>query len=194
MIKPIGVTGFARSGKDTFFDLFTKYCSKYNIKTKRIALADNLKNDLKDFVAQNFSVDILNINGKDKEFVRPLMVVYGKLKREFTQGKYWTNKIQYQIDECISNDVIPVITDIRYCEYDEDELFWLKEKNNGLLISITLKNNKPANREEKENIFKIKRQANFKINWKLEPDKNVLYKKYEKKFKEICINAKLPKL
>jgi hypothetical protein len=192
MIKPIGVTGFARSGKDTFFELFNRYCLKNNIKTKRIALADNLKKDLKDFVSQNFSVDILNINGKDKEFVRPLMVVYGKLKREFTEGKYWTNKIQYEIDECISTQTIPVITDIRYSEYQEDELFWLKKKNNGLLVSITLKSNKPANKEEKENIFKIKQQADFKINWKPEPNKDILYKKYENKFKEISANARVP--
>jgi hypothetical protein len=189
MIKPIGITGFARCGKDTFFDLFTKYCDKNNIKTKRIALADLLKNDLKDFVYQNFNLDIWNVDNKNKEFIRPLMLVYGKLRRDSTNGKYWTNKVQNQVDECITNGIIPVITDLRYDEFPEDEYFWLKQKNNGYLVSITLAKNKPANKEERVNITKIKRSADYKIRWKIQPDMDTLYSKYEKYFKEILKNA-----
>lgn len=189
MIKPIGITGFARCGKDTFFELFTKYCNKDNIKTKRIALADLLKNDIKQFVSQNFNIDISNVDNKNKEFIRPLMLVYGKLKRESTDGKYWTNKVQGQLDDCITNSIIPVITDLRYDEYAQDEYFWLKQKNNGYLVSITLAKNKPANKEEKVNITKIKRSADYKIRWKIEPNMDTLYLKYEKHFKEILKNA-----
>ena len=189
MIKPIGITGFARCGKDTFFDLFTKYCDKNNIKTKRIALADLLKNDLKDFVYQNFNLDIWNVDNKNKEFIRPLMLVYGKLRRDSTNGKYWTNKVQNQVDECITNGIIPVITDLRYDEFPEDEYFWLKQKNNGYLVSITLAKNKPANKEERVNITRIKRSADYKIRWKIQPDMDTLYSKYEKYFKEILKNA-----
>lgn len=185
MTKLIGVTGYARCGKDTFFNLFTRYCSKLNIKTKRLALADYLKDDLKDFVNKNFSLDILNIDGKDKEFLRPLMVVYGKLKRECTEGKYWTNKLQQEVEECINNNIIPIVTDIRYMEYTQDEHFWLKNLNNGFLVSINLKGNKPANKEEKLYVTKIKKMADYKINWKVESNMEVLYEKHEKHFKEI---------
>jgi len=189
MIKPIGITGFARCGKDTFFELFSKYCNKNNVKTKRIALADLLKNDLKQFVAQNFNLDISNIDNKNKEFIRPLMLVYGKLKRDSTDGKYWTSKVQNQVEECISNEIIPIITDLRYDEFPEDEYFWLKKKNNGYLVSITLAKNKPANKEEKINITKIKKSADYKIRWKIQPNMEALYSKYEKHFKEILKNA-----
>ena len=189
MIKPIGITGFARCGKDTFFELFTKYCNKNNIKTKRIALADLLKNDIKQFVSQNFNIDISNVDNKNKEFIRPLMLVYGKLKRESTDGKYWTNKVQSQLDDCITNEIIPVITDLRYDEYAQDEYFWLKQKNNGYLVSITLAKNKPANKEERVNITKIKKSADYKIRWRIQPNMENLYSKYEKHFKEILKNA-----
>lgn len=189
MIKPIGITGFARCGKDTFFELFTKYCNKNDIKTKRIALADLLKNDIKQFVSQNFNIDISNVDNKNKEFIRPLMLVYGKLKRESTDGKYWTNKVQGQLDDCITNEIIPVITDLRYDEYAQDEYFWLKQKNNGYLVSITLAKNKPANKEERVNITKIKKSADYKIRWKIQPNMETLYSKYEKHFKEILKNA-----
>jgi len=189
MIKPIGITGFARCGKDTFFELFTRYCNKNNIKTKRIALADLLKNDIKQFVSQNFNIDISNVDNKNKEFIRPLMLVYGKLKRESTDGKYWTNKVQSQLDDCITNEIIPVITDLRYDEYAQDEYFWLKQKNNGYLVSITLAKNKPANNEERVNITKIKKSADYKIRWRIQPNMETLYSKYEKHFKEILKNA-----
>lgn len=189
MIKPIGITGFARCGKDTFFELFTKYCNKNNIKTKRIALADLLKSDLKDFVFQKFNLDICNVDNKNKEFIRPLMLVYGKLRRDSTNGKYWTNKVQNQVDDCITNGIIPIITDLRYDEFPEDEYFWLKQKNKGYLVSITLTKNKPANKEERVNITKIKKSADYKIRWKIQPDMDTLYSKYEKYFKEILKNA-----
>jgi len=189
MIKPIGITGFARCGKDTFFELFSDYCYKNNIKTKRIALADLLKSDLKDFVFQKFNLDICNIDNKNKEFIRPLMLVYGKLRRDSTDGKYWTNKVQNQVDECITNGIIPIITDLRYDEFPEDEYFWLKQKNNGYLVSITLAKNKPANKEEKTNITKIKKSADYKIRWKIEPNMETLFYKYQKHFKEILKNA-----
>lgn len=185
MFKPIGVTGFARSGKDTFYSIFKKYAEEEGYKTQRVALADNLKDDLKDFIQKYFKIDIYNVENKEKEFVRPLMVIYGKLKRESTQGKYWTNKVQAQVDELVKNDIIPVITDIRYMEYEEDEYFWLKQKNNGLLVSINQKSIKPANIEEKTNISKIKKLADFKINWKKEPDRNILFIKYKNKLKKI---------
>ena len=189
MIKPIGITGFARCGKDTFFELFTKYCNKNNIKTKRIALADLLKNDIKQFVSQNFNIDISNVDNKNKEFIRPLMLVYGKLKRESTDGKYWTTKVQGQLDDCITNGIIPVITDLRYDEYTQDEYFWLKQKNNGYLVSITLAKNKPANKDVRVNITKIKKSADYKIRWRIQPNMETLYSKYEKHFKEILKNA-----
>jgi len=191
-MKPIGISGYARVGKDTLFSLFEKYANEINVKVKRVGLADALKKDLKPFIKENFNYDIDNVNDYEKELIRPLMVAYGKCKRSQSLGKYWTSKVQSEIDTCISNNIIPIITDIRYMEYPEDEFFWLKEKNKGILIYLSRLKIKPANIEEKENINLIKKHADYSIKWKTENKNyyNILYKKYYKFIKDIINHAK----
>lgn len=170
----IGISGVATAGKDTLYKLLEKKLLNKNIITKRIALADQLKIDLEPFIKNYIGIDILNASPEEKKIVRGLMVVYGKIKRTQTQGKHWTSIAQKQVDECLNNKIIPIITDIRYSEYKEDELFWLKERNKGFLIHVTRINSDglvipPANLEERKNNPLIKRSADFKIKWRTRP-------------------------
>jgi len=181
----IGISGVATAGKDTLYNLLEKKLYAKNIKTKRIALADQLKKDLAPFIKEYIGVDILTASPEEKKTVRNLMVVYGKIKRNQTQGKHWTSIAQKEIDECLKNKVLPIITDIRYCEYKEDELFWLKNKNNGMLIHVTRVNEDggvipPANHEEKVNNPILKKSADFKLKWKTRPSLEEIQKDSEK--------------
>lgn len=171
----IGISGVATAGKDTLYKLLEKKLLNKNIITKRIALADQLKIDLEPFIKNYIGIDILNASPEEKKMVRGLMVVYGKIKRAQTQGRHWTSIAQKQIDECLNNKIVPIITDIRYSEYKEDELFWLKERNKGFLIHVTRINSDglvipPANLEERKNNPLIKRSADFKIKWRTRPN------------------------
>lgn len=161
------------------------YRSAKNIKTKRIALADQLKKDLAPFIKDYIGIDILTASPEEKKAVRGLMVVYGKIKRNQTQGKHWTSIAQKEIDECLKNKILPIITDIRYSEYKEDELFWLKNKNNGMLIHVTRINDDgsiipPANHEEKVNNPILKKSADFKLKWKTRPSLEEIEKDSER--------------
>ena len=42
----IGLTGVARSGKDTFYSILKRYLEEKSIKSQRLAFADALKNEL----------------------------------------------------------------------------------------------------------------------------------------------------
>ena len=57
----IGLTGPAQSGKDSFFELAKEYFNSFDIRIKRVALADNLKKDLSSFMQDKFNIDILLI-------------------------------------------------------------------------------------------------------------------------------------
>jgi len=185
----IGLTGVARSGKDTFFSILKRYLKEKNIESQRIALADNLKYELGDFVKDKFKIDLAKCDGSDKELVRPLMVSYGKCRRIQTEGKYWTSLVEPKIKDLNKSNVLPIITDIRYIEYKEDEYTWLKA-HNGILIHISRKLDDgtlvpPANIEEKSNDNKLKAVADYSVSWETCQDVNFLYELMQKHLKNI---------
>ena len=51
----IGLSGTARSGKDTFFRLLKKELG--DLDCERVAFADALKNDLRNLLLREFSID-----------------------------------------------------------------------------------------------------------------------------------------
>lgn len=185
----IGITGVARSGKDTFYSIIKKYLKDKNIECERIALADELKKELGDFVDKKFKIDLNKCDGADKELIRPLMVAYGKCRRVQTEGKYWTSLVDSKIKDLKKSNIIPVVTDIRYIEYKDDEYAWLKN-HNGLLIHISRKLDDgsfvpPANIEEKSNDNKLKAVADFAISWDTCQDTNALYEITKKNLDKI---------
>jgi len=166
-LKVIGVSGFARSGKDS---LATYLINKYKGLFKRFALADELKLDLNSFLKEKADISAFTIVPEEKELIRDMMVAYGKIKRHQTQGRYWTGLLQPKINECIANKQIPIVTDIRYDQFPEDECFWLQNYNRGQLIHITRLGTDllalPApNNDEALNNPRLKAKANFYIRW-----------------------------
>lgn len=163
--KVIGVSGCARSGKDTFFNILQKYLPE----VEQVALAYELKKDLDDFLKSKIGISVFTDDTKEKSIIRGLMVEYGKIKRQQTEGTYWTCLAQKKINEILRVNKIPVITDVRYDIYPKDEFFWLKEQNNGILVHVTrLFGNEeipPANEEESINNEKLKTKADFSIKW-----------------------------
>jgi len=189
----IGLTGVAQAGKDSFFLLAKEYFQSLNIHCERIALADNLKNDLKSFIEDKLNINIFNHSKEEKELIRDLMVAYGKIKRQQTEGKYWTNLIKKEIDQKIKDSTIVFVTDIRYAYYPEDELAWLRTYKNNCLIHISRLDKNgliipPRNQEEHENDPILKKNADIKLCWHTSEDillrkkesEEILEKIYEK--------------
>jgi hypothetical protein len=185
----IGITGVATSGKDTLFNLINRFFSERKILTKRYALADFLKKDLEKFIYEKFNINISDISSSDKELIRPLMVAYGKIKRNQTNGRYWIENLNSTIKEDAQDGILPVITDIRYNEYEMDELFWLKKENKGFLVHVSrVFNGKiilPANKEESDNDQRLLSAADYSITWCTESNIDSLYNQYQKNLKEI---------
>ena len=167
----IGISGIAGAGKDLFCKLLLK-----EIQGTRIALADPLKEETRGFILQKYAIDILNCSLEEKNKVRSLLVFHGGIKRYETEGKYWTNKAQKKADACKG---VPIVTDIRYAEYKNDEVHWLKNKNKGVLVHIrkyceieTMNESQvrrvyfdPPNEDEKRNDPKLIEKADYSIEW-----------------------------
>lgn len=168
-MKLIGISAFAaRSGKDTLAKCLQIILAEKGKTSVIRSLATPLKEKTKDFIAEEFGIDIFNCSNEEKEIVRPLLVAYGGGKRKQTKGKYWTRLMEAEIAS-VDNDITIIIPDIRYCEFQGDECEWLKSKGGKLFfVSLLLENGErlpPPNEDEFKNGPILEAAADYKIDW-----------------------------
>lgn len=170
--KVLGISGVARSGKDTFAAILTYKLQQAGKSVKRVAFADPLKADVDTFLTKNLGVSAFTTIPEEKLLIRPMLVWYGDAQRRRTNGRYWIDLAKKTIEE--TNYDYYIITDVRYDVYEKDELYFLKNEVNGVLCHIskylTMPNAErefvsPANDHEVQNDPKIKSASHHKIEW-----------------------------
>ena len=159
--KIIGIAGASRSGKDTLCrSLIRILKEKYNIEAERMSIAgDLIKKNLQNIIMNSVGIDSFTENTEEKELIRPLLVEYGKLMRKWTEGRYFVENFQN------INEKTLIIPDIRYAEYEKDEIHWIRNEVNGYLIFLERENIKDANETEQINNKKLKVLSNCCIYW-----------------------------
>ena len=174
MKNVIGLGGIAQSGKDFFFTNLKK-TTKRNVI--RFAIADELKKELFSLIKNTYNVDIFNCSAEDKEKIRPMLLSHGKIRRNESKGRHWINKISEKVKDAAKDEKnIVVITDIRYDEFAEDEVDWVKKELNGFFVHISKYTEDkgvkvfglPPNEDEAINNPKLIEKADYLIQW---PDK-----------------------
>mgnify|MGYP003326149020 CR=1 FL=1 len=93
----IGVTGFARSGKDTFYNYSTKALNR--AKCYRYAFADALKEECDSFLQANLGISAFTEEAQEKELIRPFLVTYGTEIRRKLDPFCWIKKVEASIEE-----------------------------------------------------------------------------------------------
>jgi Holliday junction resolvase len=157
----IGIAGAARSGKDTLCRGLCRVLSKNGYNGLRRSIAgDTVKKDLKDLIYNKTQIDSFTEDLKTKELIRPLLVEYGNLMRAKTEGRYFIDQFK------IEKDIINIIPDIRYAEYQKDELYWIKNEVKGFLIFIERDGIPDINERERVNNKIIREVADYKLQWK----------------------------
>ena len=173
-MKLIFLSGNAKSGKDLFADNACKYFRQHGLVARKFALADSLKYKLEDFIQDNFGFSSFTKDPSNKELIRPIMISFGCAKRKMSNGRHWIETLSGYIDKHREVIDIGIVTDVRFAEYEDDELKWAK--NNGKLIYIDrkLKNGelvKPVCLDEAVNHPIIKDNSDYKFTWETS-DKN----------------------
>jgi len=179
--KTIGISGVAGSGKDLFFNLLSKHLNDvYGVKCRKLSIAEALKKEVSEWTLEKYGIDCANCSREDKEVVRPLLVFHGTVRRGQTSGRYWIDILDKKIKNLKLDDgEILVITDIRFCQYKEDEVFWLKNELGGTLVHLSnfvrvgsadasppvIIEKGPANDAEKSNDPNLKNLANYSVRW-----------------------------
>ncbi len=153
----IGISGNRCVGKDTFFKILFTFDQRF----RRYAFADSLKQDLSPLFKTQFNIDIFNVESKEKEIIRPIMISYGVAWRNIDIN-HWVKKVYNTIQTQCEN-IIPVITDLRY----KNELEFLREKYGDKLIhiNITRKDSICPTDEELNNLKHISDKADIQIEW-----------------------------
>ncbi len=164
-IKVIGISGFLRSGKDSFFTILNKL---YPDTFKRFAFADTLKWELHEFALSKFGIDVFNCVDKDKSIIRPLMIGLGEARRN-QNPNYWIEALAKSLE---SNDKIAIVTDCRY----ENEVLFFKNKYGSAfkLVEIErLDSGVVPPAEELKNNPKVQKYIDHKISWETVGDNDL---------------------
>ena len=157
----IGICGNARSGKDTFCDFAKKILSKKKVGAARAAFADELKKDLDDLCRHKIGISAFTRDSKEKEIIRPLLVTYGTDVIRKMDENWWIERLEKTLGVHQHMGLIPIITDVRY----ENELDWIRNDHDGVMIHVTRKGIGPANDEEKKNNSILKKKSDYRIMW-----------------------------
>lgn len=156
----IGISGHARSGKDTFGESLVKNLAQIGIKAKTYALATQLKIDIDFLTKGDFGISAFTKDDSEKKIIRPLLVGYGESWRK-ANPDHWIEVL----DSNLEPRTLTIITDVRY----ENEANYVLE-NEGYLLNLkrTLLDGTtigPANSEEELNAPKVLAKANFDLCW-----------------------------
>ena len=175
--KNIGLTGVAGCGKNTIADILTLFFNRLRIPTQQLSIASNLKKELVASSKELYGIDSVDCSREEKDTIRPFLVAHGKIKRNLSNGRHWIEKINKDLNP----EKINIITDVRFDEYEKDETFWIKKEINGILIHGSRYEEvgdervfiQPANKEEEENNPRLKKEADFMLNWPTVADNNL---------------------
>ena len=194
----IGVSGVAGSGKDLFSSSLEKQLVSRGFKILKLSLAAPLKSEVQEWCIQNYGIDSVNCTREDKEKIRDFLVFHGTTKRNATNGRHWVDIINKKIEQEKDNYDYFIISDVRYDDYEEDEVHWLQKEVEGVLIHVQLYwvekrlnglkkvFQEPINSEEERNDPKLLKKCDFDVTWELFEDinKDKYTKEYAVKFVE----------
>lgn len=158
--KLIGISGFARSGKDTFYERCKQILASVGEKSKRYSFADALKSELDELLVKYTGISAFTENNREKEIVRPLLVTYGTDVRRKLNQDCWIEKITAGVNTDLRLNNHVFITDVRFL----NEAKWIKH-NGGILININREGVGPANKDEQEQYELFKDLIDYKISW-----------------------------
>jgi hypothetical protein len=194
----IGVSGVAGSGKDLFSSAVEQELVLKGFKVKRISLAAALKSEVRRWCFENYGIDSIDCSREDKEKIRDFLVFHGTTKRNASGGRHWIDIIDSIIRMEKDNYDYFIISDVRYDDYEKDEVYWLKEELKGVLVHVQLYwveqrlnghkkvFQQPVNSEEARNDPKLLKKCNYDVTWEMFSDinKDKYTKEYAVKFVE----------
>jgi hypothetical protein len=168
----VGVSGYARSGKNTLCDILNNFCKSKGLESKIFSFAFALRQDLNSFCTEKFGISAFTENSEEKNKIRPLLISYGEVQRNLSNGLYWLTKLKPEINNFFKNGGnVALISDLRFKVFDFDEIDFVRSYPNSLIYCVSrIKENgeevKPAHLSESENFPKICKKSDVNSTWR----------------------------
>jgi hypothetical protein len=168
----IGISGLARSGKDTLANNFAEIISEdWGLNVKIFSFADEIKRQADNFLKNNYKISAFSENTKEKEIIRDFLVCHGETMKKIYGNTIWADIIIKEIKGA-NEKFFPIITDVRF----DFEAKRVKEVN-GQVVHIEKIGNKPPNNIEAKNDPLVKKESDLNHCWGVyEPDQMKLCK------------------
>jgi hypothetical protein len=179
----IGISGFARSGKDTLAGRLSERLSGQGLSVKILSFAHALKSDIDSFCKTKIGISAFTEETELKSKIRPILIAYGASQRQISGGRYWLDKLKPEVDDFFSaSGNVVIIPDLRFKEYDFDEYDFVKSYRDNLILTVskTLENgdqNPPAHESESKNFPFFLEKSDYNLFWNSSKDEEYLSKK-----------------
>ena len=129
----IGLSGVAGCGKNTVAGIVGKLLQRLSLPHRELSIANNLKKELSSASKDLYGIDSFNCTREEKDLIRPFLVAHGEIKRKLSNGRHWVDQVTSEL----APEKINIITDVRFNEYEKDEVYWVKNEINAVLIHIS---------------------------------------------------------
>lgn len=160
MNKLIGISGFARAGKDTFCERCSNILLKYGLKSKQFSFANALKAELDNLLLNHTGISAFTEDDEQKKIIRPLLVTYGTEVRRKLNPECWIQSINSKVEESLKEGYYVFISDVRFL----NEASWIQDTG-GLLFNIQRDDIGPANKDEQEQYNLFRSMVDYTISW-----------------------------
>jgi hypothetical protein len=169
-MKIIGISGAARSGKDTFGDLLIEILQDSGIKCVKNSFANELKLEVRDFLQDKLGIDSFTQDDKEKKIIRPMLVTWGTEIRRALDPDVWIKSVEKNLDLYAVN----IITDVRF----KNEQDWIKSYGGkSVFLSRVLEDGssiQPANEIERSNNQEVSANSDHLLTWSTIKDHSLL--------------------
>lgn len=162
----IGISGLARSGKDTLARNLSEIIkADMGVEVKIFSFADIIKCQMHQFLSEYYGIDSFTEKTEEKNIIRDLLVAHGETMKKVHGNKFWADAVIQEIKES-DEKFFPIIPDVRF--YFEVEVI---KNENGQVIHISKIGNKPPNDTEAKNDPIVADASDIKHSWPpYEPD------------------------
>ena len=162
----IGISGLARSGKDTLAKhLADMITSSLGLEVKILSFADRIKYQMQEVINKNYNIDPYTENTEEKEIIRDILVSHGETMKKIYGETIWADLIISDIKNS-KDKFFPIISDVRF-DFEAERV----KENDGLVVHISKIGNQPPNEIEAKNDPLVQKVADICHSWpEYEPD------------------------
>lgn len=159
----IGISGLARSGKDTMAKHLAKIIeSKLGVEVKIYSFALPIRCQVANLLEDYYHISPFTEDSDEKLIIRPLLVAHGEQMKKQWGEDFWLQELMTKIEEdrCGDKKIFPIISDVRFVPEAEKI-----KQNDGLIVHISKIGNEAPNDIEAKNDPLVKAISNLSHTW-----------------------------